>query len=742
MAIQKIRSYGPLLIGVVGIALFAFIAEELVRALSSTHNPETEAVGEIYDNDITFKEFNDAYNAYETYMKFAWQKNNFSEEETAHMHDQAWSMLNQKYMLEREADKLGLTVTDEELQQIIETGQNPILRQSIFANEGVFNSAYIKQFLQQYDAADATQREGMQDIMNCWKFVESQVRTDALYRKYMALVGNGVLSNPVSAKANYDARMNEATVAIVALPYTSVKEGDIQVSDADIKAKYDELKKQSSSGLVTNQETRSIKYITSSIDYSQADEEALRNELQQYTTEMETTKEAGIAVRDSRSKEAYTGILLPKSKLPFDVRMDIDSMNVGELKGPYTNVGDTTINVVKLFAKQEMPDSISFTSIAISVQNGQEAAKAQADSILQALNTGTHLDSIAKHLNQISDTSTVNPEQFHEMLKMQQFSQNDSRNFINTLYTAPQSTYQLVTTPMAYFIVNVTKRSSYQQKYDVAIIKRKIEPSTETRNAAYNKLSQFLAENKDISNIEKNAAKGGFSVRNTENMLPISHGIAGLSQTDELLRWTFDQASEGSISEITYCGEDNNTLLVVMVNKINKAGEMDMDEVNLKNVLRNEVIKDKKAEKLIAQTKGKTLDQIAQMENAVVDTLYNVSFASSAYVQKMGNGYEPALSGAVAGSKKGELHTGLRGNNGVYAYVVIDQTTKNTEDNPFDEKAEMSQLAAIASQGIRQAPSASWALITGYDVRRIPNLVFHALRSNAKVKDLRYKRFK
>lgn len=742
MAIQKIRSYGPLLIGVVGIALFAFIAEELVRALSSANNPETEAVGEIYGDDITFKEFNDAYNAYETYMKFAWQKSNFSEEETNQMHDQVWALLNQKHMLEREADKLGLTVTDEELQQIIETGHSPILVQSIFANEGVFNSAYVKQFLQQYETADATQKENMRDIMTCWKFVESQVRADVLYRKYMALVANGMLSNPVSAKANYDARMNEASVAIVALPYSSVKESDIEVSDADIKAKYNELKKQSSSGLETKQETRSIKYITSSINYSPADEEALRNELQQYTTQMETTKEAGIAVRDSRSKESYTGILLPKSKMPFDVRMEIDSMSVGELKGPYTNVGDTSINVVKLFAKQEMPDSIAFTSLAISLQNGEAAAKAQADSIMQVLKAGTPIDSVAKHMNQISDTSTVNPEQFYSMLKMQQFSQNDSRDFINKLYTAPLSTYQLVTTPMAYFIVNVTNRSNYQTKYDVAIIKRKIEPSTETRNTAYNKLSQFLAENKDIENMEKNAAKAGFTVRSTENMLPIGHGIAGLSQTDELLRWTFDQAVEGNISEITYCGEDNNTLLVVMVNKINKAGEMDMNETGLKEYLRNEVIKDKKAEKLIAQTKGKKLEEIAQMDGAVRDTLYNVSFSSSAYVQKVGNSYEPALSGAVSGSKKGELHTGLRGNSGVYAYVVIDQTTKNESENPFDEKAEMTQLEITASQSIRQAPSAAWAVMTGYDTRRIPNLVFQSLSGNAKSKDFRYKRFK
>lgn len=742
MAIQKIRSYGPLLIGVVGIALFAFIAEELVRALSSTNNPEKEAVSEIYGDDITIKEFNDACNAYETYMKFVSQKNNFSEEETAYMQDQVWSMLNQKYMLEREADKLGLTVTDAELQQIIETGNSAVLAFSIFANQGVFNPAPVMQMLKEYESANDAQKEQMKDVITCWKFVEGLTRTDALYNKYMALVGSSMISNPVSARVNYDAHTKEATAAIVGLPYSAIKESDIQVSDADLKAKLEEWKKQSASPYITNQETRSIKYIASPINYSQKDEQELREELQQYATKMETSEEAKLAVRDSRSKVEYTGIFQSMSNLPQKERMTIGNLNVGELYGPYTNVADTTVNIAMLYAKQEMPDSISFTRLGVIVQNGEAEAKAQADSLIKVLNAGTPIDSVAKQLNQLPDTITVNPEQLYKELKMSQFSQKDCSNFVNTLYTASENSYQIITTSGIYFIVNVTNRSSYQEKYDVAIIKRKIEPSTETRNAAFNKLSQFLAENKGISNMEKNAAKNGYSVNSIGNMLPVYHGIPGIRRTDEILRWTFDQAAEGETSEIKYCGEDNNTLMVVTVTKINKESEFDMDDENIKNELRREVIRDKMAEKLIAQTKGKTLDQIAQMENAVKDTLYHVNFSSPASVSAMGYYNEPALSAAISGSKKGQLYTGLRGNNGVYAYVVVDQTTKEDAENPFDEKAIMTQQTQGNNWGFRQIPSAASMLIAGRNINSIPNIVFHALSANAQIKDFRYKRFK
>lgn len=56
-AIGKIRSWGPVLIGVVGLALFAFIAEELVRSTDALRNDSRQQVGEVLGKKVSVQEF-------------------------------------------------------------------------------------------------------------------------------------------------------------------------------------------------------------------------------------------------------------------------------------------------------------------------------------------------------------------------------------------------------------------------------------------------------------------------------------------------------------------------------------------------------------------------------------------------------------------------------------------------------------------------------------------------------------
>ena len=54
--LQKIRNRGKILIATVGLALFAFIAEEFVRSLSYTQTERHQRVGKIYDEKINVQE--------------------------------------------------------------------------------------------------------------------------------------------------------------------------------------------------------------------------------------------------------------------------------------------------------------------------------------------------------------------------------------------------------------------------------------------------------------------------------------------------------------------------------------------------------------------------------------------------------------------------------------------------------------------------------------------------------------
>ena len=77
--LQKIRSKGALLILFVGLALFAFIAEEGVRSLSSSRAESHQRIGEVYGNSINIQEFNDLVDEYVDVVKFSSGNENLTE---------------------------------------------------------------------------------------------------------------------------------------------------------------------------------------------------------------------------------------------------------------------------------------------------------------------------------------------------------------------------------------------------------------------------------------------------------------------------------------------------------------------------------------------------------------------------------------------------------------------------------------------------------------------------------------
>ena len=151
--LQKIRSKGTTLIIILGLALFAFIAEELVRALSSSRNASRQVIGEIYGESVTYQEFNDLVDEYENAWKLGNGGQNLTEAQSIQLRDQVWSELLRTRVIEHEAEALGLTVTDAELQNIINTGSNQLLRQTPFVNQqtGMFDVNMLKQFLTNYE---------------------------------------------------------------------------------------------------------------------------------------------------------------------------------------------------------------------------------------------------------------------------------------------------------------------------------------------------------------------------------------------------------------------------------------------------------------------------------------------------------------------------------------------------------------------------------------------------------------
>ncbi len=691
-AIGKIRSWGPALITVIGLALFAFIAEELFRSCDSLKNQERQRVGEVLGKKIDVQEFQKLVDEYTDVLKMTQGRENLTDAELNQVKDMVWNQYVQNAIIEKEAKALGLTVTDEEMQAMFQQGTNPALQQTPFVNQqtGRFDVNQLKQFLAQYNNAkkqNPQMAEQYRSLYNYWTFLEKNIRQQLLAQKYQALLGGCMLSNPISARMAFDGENQESDIMLAAFPYSEINDNKVQVTDEEIKAKYEELKPR----FKQTDETRDIKYVDFAVTASPADRNALNKTVAAYREELANAADPAEVIRKSASQVAYLGIPQTKTAFPVDIANRLDSIAVGTTTAVIENKQDNTLNIIKLIAKQQLPDSIEFRAIQV-VDADASKVKTKADSIYNALQGGADFETIAKKYGQTGEKTWLTSPQYQTSNSMDK----DSRTYLNTLNTAALNS--VVNLPMTngHIILQVTDRRSMVDKYTVAVIKKSIDFTKDTYSAAYNKFSQFVSENQTLEAIEKNAAKYGYQVSERPHMRNSEHYVAGIHSTREALKWIFD-AKPGEVSPLYECG-DNDHLLVVALTGVNKKGYLPIDNKELKDYLKSEVMKDKKAAQILEKVKSvKTLAD-AKAQGAKVDTVKQVTFNAPVFVKVTGAS-EPALSGAVAATQKGKFcATPIKGNAGVYFFQVEE---KKTLDNKFDAKAaeERQKQRAMQSAG-------------------------------------------
>ena len=685
-ALGKIRSKGGILVAAIGLALFAFLAEEAFRSCNGIKSETRQQIGEILGEKISVQDYQKLIDEYQSAIKFTMQRDNLTEDELNQVKDQVWQQLVNNRVLEADAKKVGLTVTEQELSNVLNDGTNPMLAQTPFVNQqtGRFDINALQQFLDGYNKAKASnspQLEQMQTIYDYWLFVEKNLRTQLLGQKYQALLASCVLSNKAEAKMAFKDNNEESDIQLASLAYSTIKDADVKVTDEDLKAKYEELKP----AFRQNTETRDIKFVDYQIKASASDRNAIVKEMNELQKQLATATDPSMVISKSGSMIPYLG--LPVSSKAYqqypDIASKIDSLAVGTTDVT-ENKQDNTLNIIRVMSKAQLPDSVQFRQIQVAA-NTPEEAHAKADSIQKALAGGADFVAIAKRYGQTGEKVWFTGQQYEAAPSMSE----DNRTYIEALLNGEVNAIQNVALTQGNIILQVVDKKAMKTKTTAAIIKKLIDFSKATRSDAYNKFSEFVAKSATAADLEKNASKYGYHVQSLNDVSTSEHYVAGVHGTRDALKWLFD-AKQGDVSPLYECG-DNDHLMVIVLSAIHPKGYRSWDDPQVKEILKREVIKDKKAEKLMAKLKGVNSIAAAQAKGAKVSTVSQITFAAPAFVQATGSA-EPALSGAVAATAVGKFSKNpVKGNAGVYVFQVVKKALR--AGSKYNEAMAMQQAA-------------------------------------------------
>ena len=534
---------------------------------------------------------------------------------------------------------------------------NPILQQTPFRNPqtGAFDKDMLKKFLVDYAKMDKKQMtpqylEYYESLHKFWSFIEKSLTQSRLAEKYQALVTKALFSNSVEAQAAFDARVNQMDLLLAAVPYSSIVDSTVVVKDSEIKDLYNKKKEQFKQYV----ETRDVKYIDVQVTASAEDKAAIQKEVAEYTNQLAAADvDYTSFIRTTGSTYPYVDIPYTKKALPTDIAARLDSVSMGQVYGPYYNAGDNTINSFKVLAKEAAADSVEFRQIQVLAADAAKT-KVLADSIMGALKAGGDFAAIAKKYGQTGDANWMSSANYENAQV-----DGDNLKFLKAVTSLGVNELANLSLGQANVILQVTNKKGVQDKYKVAVIKRTVEFSKDTYNKAYNDFSQFVAANPTLDKLTVNAEEAGYKLLERKDLYSSEHGIGGVRGTKEALKWIF-AAKQGEVSGLYECGESDHMMVVALAG-VTEEGYRSVDQV--KDQLRAELIRDKKAEKLIAQlggVKASSIEQFKSVANVVTDSVKHVTFAAPAYVAALRSS-EPLVGAYASVAQLNQVSAPIKG---------------------------------------------------------------------------------
>ena len=702
--INKIREKSGVAVTVIAISLILFmVGGDLLGPNSILGGNSNQVVGEIAGKEINIKDFQSRVDGFRQNYE-AQSGRNLNENELASLRDQAWNQFIVDIAYKKQFDKLGLSVTDEELVDMVQGNHiSPSILQAFSdPTSGRFDKNAVVNYLKNLKTLPVEQQKS-------WANFETSLREERIRSKYENLLKLSTYIPKAQAEKEYVAQNTKATTRYLYVPYFSIVDTTIKVTDSQLES-YLSAHRSEYKGT----DTRSIEYVSFPVQPAKDDSTALYNEI----------KELARGLATAQSDSSYAKM---NSDIPLPMNMSLATMSdqlkeavktfvPGGVYGPYRE-GNTYFIYKYDGTRTDTVSSAKASHILIRAENQSDSAKAaarvRAEGILSQIRAGANFEALAA-------TSSADPGSAQRGGDLGYFQNNGAmvKPFEEAVFSASSTGLipRLVESQFGFHIIKVTATKN-NTLYRIAAIGKTIAPSQATRDEAYRKADEFANSVKTKEQFNEAVKKNKALVVATANRIPESAtNINAIQNGREIVRWAFkDDSKIGGVSQVF---ETEEQYIVAVLTAKSDQDNVKVDDFRdeLTTKVRNEL----KAEQITAKLKGATgdLESIAKKygAGALIETANDISLATGFLTSA---GFDPIALGKVFGLKAGQKTGVFTGENGVFIMELINKT-----DAP--KIADFTQNKTQLTQSLESRSS---------------YLVNEAIRENAKIVDRRAKFF-
>jgi peptidyl-prolyl cis-trans isomerase D len=664
--IQTIRDRAAWLVfGLIALSLIGFLLMDAFVGRSRLFGNRSTVVGTINGEKIEDVDFERQVNGQEERYKAQGYPVNDAMQQN--IRDEVWKQMIEDAMLSNDYAALGLDVSDKEVSDML-VGQDaiPDVRRAFTdPKTGVFDSQAAAQRINQmrsiYKAGPKKTGDNSNYEAAKQFFEESvpQIIKMRLREKYTSILANSAyVPKWMIEKLNAD-NSQLAAISYVNTPYYTIPDSAAKISDAEIQDYIDQHRDR-----FKQEESRSIAYVAFNAGPTAGDSAKTRQQLIDLSGDFAKASDPQAFFARVGSDIPYSDTYIGKTRIQVPDKDSIFTLPKGGMFGPYLDAGN--YNIAKLVDVKTLPDSVHARHILVATVNPQtqqpilddSTAKKKIDSIQNLIEKGgQRFDSVAAKLSDDGSKTKGGDLGYFTADQM-------VKDFSSFCFDGKTGQRGIVKSPFGYHYIEILDQKNFQPAYKIAYLSRKIEPSTETDQAASGLASQFAGESRDAKAFEDNVQKDKLQRLLAPDIQPTEYSIPGLGSNRQLVRWVYE-ASVGTVSDPFTVGDK---YIVALLTDINKAGTMSPARARniVEPILRNRKKADQIAKKLGSPA---TLEAAAGTSGLQLMHADSVLF-SSPFIP--GVGQEPKVIGAafdkqLAGKPASQP---IPGNGGVFVIRV------------------------------------------------------------------------